>query len=97
MNKAKLTADAVVAFFHIRGSTPQDGVIENFMLDEDITLVNPTPDEFKKLPQFVVELSEYGFTMAVCGSQCWIVEPLVNTNKPVVECAQPTEMLTQPQ
>jgi len=86
MNKVTFTAGTVIAVFHLRDGTLRDGKLATFMLAEDTTLIMPTPEEFQKLPKFVRELSERGFTVAVCGFECWIVNPSVNPNNPVVVC-----------
>jgi hypothetical protein len=78
MNKATFKAGTLIASFHLRDGMDRDGKLATFMLAEDVTLLMPSPEEFQRLPKFARELSERGFIVAVCGFECWIVNPNSN-------------------
>jgi hypothetical protein len=78
MTKTTFTAGTIVGVFHLRDGMDRDGKLSTYMLAQDTTLMMPTPEEFQRLPKFARELSERGFIVAVCGFECWIVNPTTN-------------------
>jgi hypothetical protein len=71
--KITIQAGTIIGKFHLRDGIAKDGKMETAMLANDVTLILPTEEEHARLPEFTRKLRENGFTVAVCGFECWII------------------------